>query len=226
MSSWRKLWVSGLSLLCRRYHLPPDLHLGLRSARVLMCSLPRPFTSCSGHHRPFPESRVFGRFCFSSESSNGRCWNCGAAAALAEPFLSCRACGSVQPVDQSVDYFQIFGLEKGYDIQDDNLEGKYKDWQKKLHPDLVHLKSEKEKTFAANQSARVNDAYRTISKSLSRAVYLMRLEGVHVDEEKTVMDLDLLSEMMEIREAVEEASDSHALRQLQSQVYQIDKKKI
>lgn len=27
-------------------------------------------------------------------------------------------------------------------MQDDNLEGKYKDWQKKLHPDLVHLKSE------------------------------------------------------------------------------------
>lgn len=24
----------------------------------------------------------------------------------------------------------------------DNLEGKYKDWQKKLHPDLVHSKSE------------------------------------------------------------------------------------
>lgn len=39
---------------------------------------------------------------------------------------------------------QPFNLnrERGYDIKDDNLEGKYKDWQKKLHPDLVHTKSE------------------------------------------------------------------------------------
>ena len=32
--------------------------------------------------------------------------------------------------------------EKKYELEDNNLEGKYKDWQKKLHPDLVHSKSE------------------------------------------------------------------------------------
>ena len=32
--------------------------------------------------------------------------------------------------------------EKKYELEDANLEGKYKDWQKKLHPDLVHSKSE------------------------------------------------------------------------------------
>ena len=31
--------------------------------------------------------------------------------------------------------------EKKFDIDDENLERKYKDWQKKLHPDLVHSKS-------------------------------------------------------------------------------------
>lgn len=35
-----------------------------------------------------------------------------------------------------------FIREKKYEIDDSNLEGKYKDWQKKLHPDLVHTKSE------------------------------------------------------------------------------------
>lgn len=35
-----------------------------------------------------------------------------------------------------------FGRERKYDIGVENLEGKYKDWQKKLHPDLVHSKSE------------------------------------------------------------------------------------
>ncbi|KAL6851964.1 hypothetical protein ACP4OV_020149 [Aristida adscensionis] len=144
----------------------------------------------------------------------GACWSCGAGGA----FLSCVSCGSVQPVDPAVDYFRIFGLKREYDIKDTSLEGKYKDWQKKLHPDLVHTKSEKERGFAAEQSALVIDAYRTLSRPLSRALYLLKLEGIHVDEEKTISDPELLMEMMEIREAVNDASDSQTLEQIKSQV--------
>ncbi|XP_062204657.1 iron-sulfur cluster co-chaperone protein HscB homolog [Phragmites australis] len=142
------------------------------------------------------------------------CWSCGARGA----FLSCGSCGSVQPIDPAVDYFQIFGLKREYNIKDNSLEGKYKDWQKKLHPDLVHTKSEKERGFAAEQSALVIDAYRTLSRPLSRALYLLLLEGIHVDEEKTISDPELLMEMMEIREAVNDASDSQTLEKIQSQI--------
>nr|CAB3465839.1 unnamed protein product [Digitaria exilis] len=144
----------------------------------------------------------------------GACWSCGAAGA----FLSCGSCGSVQPVDPAVDYFQIFGLNREYNIKDNNLEGRYKEWQKKLHPDLVHSKSKKERGYAAEQSALVIDAYRTLRKPLSRALYLLKLEGIHVDEEKTINDPELLMEMMEIREAVNDASDSQTLEKIQSQV--------
>lgn len=147
------------------------------------------------------------------DSKNNKCWNCGADA-----FLACGSCRSVQPLDSSLDYFSIFGLEKAYDITVDNLESKYKDWQKKLHPDLVHSKSQKEKEFAAAQSARVIDAYRTLSKPLSRALYLLQLDGINVDEEQTITDPDLLAEMMDLRESVEEASSSQALNQIESQI--------
>uniref|UniRef100_A0A0E0FBY0 J domain-containing protein n=1 Tax=Oryza meridionalis TaxID=40149 RepID=A0A0E0FBY0_9ORYZ len=150
----------------------------------------------------------------SDRAGGGECWSCGASGA----FLSCGSCGSVQPVDPAVDYFRIFGLEREYTIKDNNLEGKYKDWQKKLHPDLVHSKSEKERAFAAEQSALVIDAYRTLSKPLSRALYLLQLEGIPIDEEKTITDPELLMEMMEIREAVNDASDSQTLEKIQSQV--------
>lgn len=101
---------------------------------------------------------------------------------------------------------------------DDSLEGKYKSWQKKLHPDLVHSKSEKEREYAAEQSARVIDAYRTLSKPLSRAIYIMRLQGVDVDEEQTISDPELLAEIMEIREAVEEAATPQELNKIQYQI--------
>ncbi|KAF7851965.1 hypothetical protein BT93_L1666 [Corymbia citriodora subsp. variegata] len=158
-----------------------------------------------------------GRSCCSESAPE--CWNCGAVArkSATTPFLVCESCRSVQPVDESVDYFQIFGLEKKYEIDVSNLEGKYKDWQKKLHPDLVHSKSEQEKEYAAGQSARVIDAYRTLSKPLTRAIYVLKLEGVNVDEEETVSETELLTEILELREAVDEAADSQALEQIQSQ---------
>uniref|UniRef100_A0A1D1YB58 Iron-sulfur cluster co-chaperone protein HscB, mitochondrial n=1 Tax=Anthurium amnicola TaxID=1678845 RepID=A0A1D1YB58_9ARAE len=148
------------------------------------------------------------------------CWNCGTTgpSSPSAPFLACGACGSVQPVDTSVDYFQIFGLERKYELRSDGLENKYKDWQKKLHPDLVHTKSETERSYAAEQSARVIDAYRTLNRPLSRALYLLKLEGLHVDEEKTISDSELLAEVLEIREAVEEARNSQALEQIKSEL--------
>ncbi|XVF55901.1 hypothetical protein PTKIN_Ptkin06aG0073600 [Pterospermum kingtungense] len=155
------------------------------------------------------------------DASIKSCWNCDVVKPGTTPFLYCDSCRSIQPVDLSIDYFQIFGLEKKYDIEVEGLEGKYKDWQKKLHPDLVHSKSEKEREYAAEQSSRVIDAYRTLNKPLSRAIYLLRLEGVDVDEEQTVSHPELLTEIMEIREAVEEAADSQTLNQIQ---YEMEKK--
>lgn len=37
--------------------------------------------------------------------------------------------------------YYVFIREKKYEIEEADLEGKYKDWQKKVHPDLVHSKS-------------------------------------------------------------------------------------
>ncbi|XP_029130214.1 iron-sulfur cluster co-chaperone protein HscB homolog [Cajanus cajan] len=154
-----------------------------------------------------------------AETQRGCCWSCRAVPCSA-PFLVCDSCRCVQPIDGSVDYFEIFGLERKYDMEGENLEGKYKEWQKKLHPDLVHSKSQKERDFAAEQSARVIDAYRTLSKPLSRAIYLMKLYGVEIDEEQTISDPELLAEIMDIREAVEEASTPEALNLILSQMHE------
>ncbi|KAL8132149.1 hypothetical protein AgCh_007877 [Apium graveolens] len=156
--------------------------------------------------------------CSDSNKKLSSCWNCNAVASGITPFLVCQFCRAVQPVNHSIDYFHIFSLEKKFDVDDENLERKYKDWQKKLHPDLVHSKSKEEREYAAEQSARVIDAYRTLTDALARAMYIMRLAGVEVDEEQTVSESELLSEIMEIREAVEEAADPQALKEIKAQM--------
>nr|VDD34461.1 unnamed protein product [Brassica oleracea] len=153
----------------------------------------------------------------SDTTSSSVCWNCGSSSEKAA-FLFCDSCRSIQPIDDAVDFFQIFDLEKKYELDAGSLEGKYKDWQKKLHPDLVHNKSQKERDYAADQSAKVTEAYRTLTKRLSRAMYIMKLNGKNVNEEETITDPTLLMEIMELRETISEANDSKELDQIRSQV--------
>ncbi|KAH9308021.1 hypothetical protein KI387_035932, partial [Taxus chinensis] len=105
--------------------------------------------------------------------------------------------------------------EPGYDVDTKDLEKKYKDWQKKLHPDLFQRKSEQEKEYSAQQSAEVIKAYNTLLKPLSRAEYMLQLQGIHVDKERTVTDPELLMEIMEVRESVEDADSDDALKSIQ-----------
>ncbi|XP_012570368.1 iron-sulfur cluster co-chaperone protein HscB homolog [Cicer arietinum] len=197
------------------HHLKQSLH---SSAPIIPSP---PFTPCDNlcYSSPFG----FLRFCRkiscskSEENFQTTCWNCHAVP-QSTPFLFCQSCCSIQPVDHSIDYFQIFGSERKYDVEGIDLEGKYKEWQKKLHPDLVHSKSQKEREFAAEQSARVIDAYRTLSNPLSRAIYMLKINGVEIDEEQTISDPELLAEIMEIREEVEEATNSEALNDIRSQM--------
>lgn len=172
-------------------------------------------SSSSAANKPPLGLRFPGRgFCSEGSCrSSSVCWNCGSAA-----FLFCESCRTIQPVDGSVDYFQIFGLEKKYELDSGSLEGIYKDWQKKLHPDLVHNKSLKERDFAADQSAKVTEAYRTLTKRLSRAMYIMKLNGKNVNEEETITDPTLLMEIMELRETIAEANDSKELDLIRSKV--------
>ncbi|XP_019443103.1 PREDICTED: iron-sulfur cluster co-chaperone protein HscB, mitochondrial-like [Lupinus angustifolius] len=229
--SKRKLCMTLSNFLRRTTSIPQNSTLNFSSPQIKLS--PSPFeTQIPNFHKPTFHYNSLGFLRFSGErswcsksaeklQSSSRCWNCDAfptASESAAPFLFCESCQCIQPVDYSIDYFQIFGLEKKYDIEDKNLEGKYKDWQKKLHPDLVHSKSQKERDFAAEQSARVIDAYRTLRTPLSRGIYMLKLDGVEVDEEKTISDPDLLAEIMEIREEVEEATNSETLNYILSQM--------
>ncbi|XP_048500642.1 iron-sulfur cluster co-chaperone protein HscB homolog isoform X3 [Beta vulgaris subsp. vulgaris] len=186
-----------VKVLCRRFSVfsrtelrsissvsPNTFHYHTQSLSSFSpTSLPHNFL----HTFPNQSSKLFCSQSFSN-SELRRCWNCNSSATTSDLFLVCNNCRCIQPVDPSIDYFRIFGLEQIFDIDESNLEGMYKDWQKKLHPDLVHSKSE------------------------------MKLRGVHVDEEQTVSDPELLAEIMELRESVEEAPDSQALKHIQHEV--------
>lgn len=60
---------------------------------------------------------------------------------------------------------------------------------------------------AENQSAFINKAYKTLMKPLTRGLYLLELKGDPLDEKNNAVDMNFLSEIMEMNEELMEASD-------------------
>ena len=134
----------------------------------------------------------------------GACWSChGPVASLA---LFCQTCGAVQPPGQA-DCFARLGVDFGFDIDPRSLDRSYFERQRQLHPDRFATRTARERALSQSQATSINEAYETLKDPLRRADYLLHLgfngatpEGCHL-----VNDLELLTEAMELREALAEA---------------------
>src|SRR5690242_6885538 len=90
---------------------------------------------------------------------------------------------------QGMDYFAFFGLRKNLNIDVALLEREFYVLSRKLHPDLYAGADEREQQWSLEQSSLLNDAYRTLKDPIRRTQYLLRLEGVELEEQsKTATD--------------------------------------
>lgn len=142
------------------------------------------------------------------------CWSCGTMRAT----HFCEACGKVQP-PVPVDYFTFFGLPRKLNLDTAALEKNFYELSRKLHPDLNALSDTREQEWSLQQSSLLNDAYRTLKDPIQRTQYLLRLEGVELEEQsklateqarstgqlkKQIVPPDLLEEVFELNMQLEE----------------------
>jgi len=142
------------------------------------------------------------------------CWSCEKNAG---PGLTCAACGAIQPPEPRADHFQVFGVERKFALDLADLEKRYKDMTKVLHPDRFARADERARRASLGRSIQLNEAWRTLKDPVRRAEYLLSLAGVTVGgEEGTSKKVDgqkvrlpvapaLLMEVMELREGLAEA---------------------
>jgi molecular chaperone HscB len=142
------------------------------------------------------------------------CWSCGEM--RAKHF--CKACGKVQP-PRPADYFAFFGLPRNLNLNAAILQRDFYELSRKLHPDIYAGRSTKEQEWSLEQSSLLNDAYRTLKDPIKRTEYLLKLEGVELEEQsksateraratgelkKQVVPPDLLEEVFELNMQLEE----------------------
>jgi len=130
----------------------------------------------------------------------------------------CKACGRVQP-PLPVDYFAFFALPRKLNIDPVQLEKDFYQFSRRLHPDISVRGDEREREWSLEQSSQLNDAYRTLKDPIKRTEYLLRLEGIELEEQskaatekarasgqakKQVVPEDLLEEVFELNMQLEE----------------------
>jgi DnaJ-domain-containing protein 1 len=70
------------------------------------------------------------------------------------------------------------------------------------------------KDIAQSLSTFVNAAYQGLAGPLSRAEYILERNGHSMSETDQLEDLDFISEVMEARETLDEATDENSVEQL------------
>jgi molecular chaperone HscB len=108
--------------------------------------------------------------------------------------------------DLGKNYYELFGLPIAFDVDSTELDSRYRELQRRFHPDRFAAASEAERRLSVQMAAQINAAYQTLRDPVARGRYLLGLSGVRTDEETdTRMDAAFLMEQMELREALDEA---------------------
>lgn len=116
-------------------------------------------------------------------------------------------------------YFTFFDLPRKLHIDIVSLEKQFYVLSRKLHPDRFAAKPAAEQEAALAQSSLLNDAYRTLKDPILRTQYLLKLQGVELEEQskaateaaratgeqkKQVVPPELLEEVFELNMQLQE----------------------
>ena len=106
-------------------------------------------------------------------------------------------------------HFELFGLEPRFILDAVALERAYREIQSRVHPDRFAHAGDAERRASLQWTTRVNEAYRALKNPVQRASHILALHGIDVAfETNTAMPADFLMQQMELREALEDATET------------------
>lgn len=101
----------------------------------------------------------------------------------------------------SANHFEVFELPVSFDIDTDTLAQRYRDLQRIVHPDKYANAPDRDRRLAMQKATQINEAFQTLKNPLTRAQYLLQLQGIDTNNENgAMMDGEFLMTQMELRE--------------------------
>lgn len=104
-----------------------------------------------------------------------------------------------------MDPFDTLGLPPRFDLELIEIEQRYRDLQKTLHPDKYVQASASERRASLSHAVTVNEAYRALKDDLKRAEALVLRFGGVPEDKRGAQNPELLMEVMELRESLGDA---------------------
>lgn len=116
-------------------------------------------------------------------------------------------------------YFEVFGLPEKLAIDTAALEKQFYALSRKLHPDRFASRPVSEQEEALRKSSLLNDAYRSLKDPILRTQYLLKRQGVELEEQskaatdaarvsggekKQIVPPELLEEVFELNMQLQE----------------------
>jgi molecular chaperone HscB len=102
-------------------------------------------------------------------------------------------------------HFQLFCLPERYRVERGELDTRYRELQRRVHPDRFASAGDQQRRLSVQQAAQINEAYETLRDPLRRGRYLLALRGQPVEDgQATHQDPEFLVQQMELREALGE----------------------
>src|SRR5262245_37320611 len=115
------------------------------------------------------------------------------------------------------DYFEVFGIQRGLDLEPAVLQRKFYELSRQLHPDKFAAAPPEYQQYAVDATAQLNDAWRVLRDPVKRAEYLLKLEGFDIGEQRSNnVPPELLEEVFELNMMLEELRSEEHTSELQS----------
>ncbi|MEN8763315.1 MAG: Fe-S protein assembly co-chaperone HscB [Thiogranum sp.] len=100
-------------------------------------------------------------------------------------------------------HFELFSLPQRYVLERAQLDARYRDMQRSVHPDRYASAGDQEKRISMQHTTKINEAYEVLKDPLKRGRYMLELRGYTIDDQQTShQDPAFLMQQMELRETL------------------------
>jgi len=135
-----------------------------------------------------------------------QCWRCREDVTA----LVCPRCEAIQPLSGEPDLFAVLGLPRRLVVDPVDLEQRYHDASRLVHPDLFQIAGARERELSVDASAAVNRAYRTLRDPIALGRYWLALNDVALGGGQQGVPPALAAQVFAVQEQLEELRAARA----------------